>query len=383
MANPTPQIPPPQRGIPLGDHRRIHIGAQLGRGSVATVYRAVEGPFGVARPVALKVFDVLSTDEQDVVFRAIGQAVRDAACVQHPNVVAVYELGVAGPAQPFIASELVEGRSLAAVLDSCAVNGKRVPLDLALYVGIEMAEAIAGARLARTADGARLSIVHGELSASDVLLSWHGEVKVTDFGLGAASRASSSVRSMKHLARRIRALAPEVARGQFGDARSDVFSLGVILRELLVGPRFPAQMSESEIIRAAREGVVHSAACEPQLPTDLRELLARALDRDPGRRFSHAGALAYDLRRVALSMGVGDGRSFLRHAMPKLLAAEGRDELEDTDEVPSARASGVCVSQVNRFARFRRPAPESARVLRAALRAEAGANLLVFDDEED
>jgi serine/threonine-protein kinase len=369
MSHATPLLPPPPREITLGEGRRIRLVSQIGRGSVAAVMRGIyETPHGLSRTIAVKVFDVLSSEEQEIITATLAHAAREAACVQHPNVVPVIEFGLMAPGQPFVMMELVEGRSLAELVDSCARTRQRMPLDLALFIGIEIAEALAGARLARTPEGVQLGVVHGELSTNDVLLSWGGEVKVTDFGLGAAARASSSVRSIRALARRVRALAPEVARGQPGDARGDVFSLGVALREMLVGPRFPAHISEAEAIHYAREGTVPTGVFEPQLSAELRTLLARATDRDPMCRFPHAGAFAYELRRVALGMGVGDGRTFLRHAMPKLFVA--RDD-EVTEEVPRAYLAAA----PDRFAALRGER-ESGLVLKGEPRGE-------WRDDED
>jgi serine/threonine-protein kinase len=271
----------------------------------------------------------------------------------------VEDFGLAGPEQPYVVVELVEGRTLAKLLASFTRRRERIPTDVALFVGNEIAEALAGARLASNPDGVRLGVVHGDLSPCDVLLSWHGEVKVSDFGVAVAARAASSVRSVRALARRVSFLAPEVARGQVGDARSDVFSLGIILREMLVGPRFPSFVTEQQALGWAREGIVLTSIFEPQLPHEVQCIVARALETDPANRYPHAGALGYDLRRVALAMGVGDGRSFLRSAMARVFAQEGEEDLAGEMKPPARlppRPSGV----VDRFARLRGDAdPES------------------------
>jgi hypothetical protein len=158
---------------------------------------------------------------------------------------------------------------------------------------------------------------------------------------------------VRAFARRIRALAPEVARGKPGDARSDVFSLGILLREMLVGPRFPSFVGDTEALAWARDGIVHQALFEPRLSQPLEAILARALERDPARRYPHAGAMGYELRKVAYAMGSGDGRAFLRTALARAFGAGGDEDEEDeaTGEIsiPRARPSGV----VDRFARLR------------------------------
>ncbi|MGH7297509.1 MAG: protein kinase, partial [Polyangiaceae bacterium] len=344
----------PCTDIPMGDGRVVRIVGQVGRGSMATVYRGVyEGPFGVERAVAVKVFDVIASDEHDGVLAALAEAARRSAAVRHPGVVRIEDFGLMGPAQPYAVEELVEGRTLADFTSRAARGGARIPPDLALFVGGEVADALAAARLACSSQGVRIGVVHGELSPCDVLLSWNGEVKVSDFGVAASARAASSVRSVRAFARRVRALAPEVARGQGGDARSDVFSLGVMLRELLVGPRFPSYVSDTEALAWARDGIVHQGLFEPRLSQPLEAILARALERDPARRYPHAGAMGYELRKVAFAMGSGDGRAFLRAAMARTFGTGGADDDEDevTGEMsaPRPRPSGM----VDRFARLR------------------------------
>ncbi len=322
----VPKLAGKANTLALGD-RRLVLGECLGRGSIGTVYRAsLEGQLGVKRVVACKVTSGLASDEYEPVLERLTEMVQRAACVRHPNVVDVFEIWPAPQTrQPFIVSELVEGASLRRLLDQLRAHGRRLPLDLALFIGVEVAEGLNGARVAKGQGGRQLGLVHLDVSARDVLLSWQGGVKLTDFGIGQAKQIASSVRSLSSVARRADTVSPEVARGTGGDARSDVFSLGVLLREMLIGPRFPKGLSDSEALRYAREGFIEPLNFEPHLPEEVKRILDRAVEADPDRRFAHAGALAYELRKVAFGLGAFDGRFFLRSVLETELAAERSD----------------------------------------------------------
>ncbi|MEO6418247.1 MAG: serine/threonine-protein kinase [Polyangiaceae bacterium] len=308
------------------------LGPVIGRGSIAVVHRGiVEGGYRVRRPIAVKVFDVPTSEDCDLVVTSLARAARHAACVDHPNVVATYEFNVHQEAHPFIVTELVEGRSLEALIGAFAAVNRRIPLDLALFIATEIAEGLSGARDARPTDGAFLNMVHSDLSTREVLLSHFGEVKVSDFGIGSAVRPGSGVRTIRALARRAATMAPEIAKGQKGDPRSDVFSLGIIVREMLLGPRFPANTPDADALELARDGFVQMKILEPQLPEPLGSILKRAIEIDPADRYPHASAMAYDLHRASLSMGVADGRFFLRSAMHDMLAP--RQDEEATEEI--------------------------------------------------
>ena len=121
-----------------------------------------------------------------------------------------------------------------------------MPLDLALFVTTEIAEALSGGLLATTPEGTHAGTPHLDVSLHQVLLSSHGEVKLSDFGLAQVVLWGSRIRPIQSIVDRWATVAPEVARGQGGDTRSDVFSLGMILREMLIGPRFDTDVSESE-----------------------------------------------------------------------------------------------------------------------------------------
>ncbi len=300
--------------IDLGGGRHVELEQVLGRGGSAAVYRALLGTAnGLRRPVAVKLFSALASDD-DQMLGSLLRVARRLSSVDHPNIAAVYECGV-WRCQPFLVTELVDGVSLRTLQDVFAARQRRVPLDVALFIACEIGEALAGARLARDHHGVQLGLVHHNVSASEVLLSWRGEVKVTDFETTTARSATSSVRSLRGLATRATAMAPEVAMGHLGDARSDVFSFGVLLRELLVGPRFPAGLANADAVRLAREGYIQPLTFQPHLPEGLLAVVERALSLDPEARYPNACAMANDLRRVALAMGVGDGRYFLRSTL--------------------------------------------------------------------
>jgi len=330
MAWPTPLPTTRRNTIVISPNRLVVLGDEVGCGDTSTVYAGVlESLHGTQRRVAVKVIDAVPPDEQEHVLPAIVSAVQQAALVAHPNVATTYELAMDGDA-PVVISEFIEGRSLASFIDAYAKVDRKVPPDLALFIATEIAEGLAGARDARSLEGGLLNVIHGEPSARDVLLSYHGDVKLTDFGLAQAIRAASGVRSIRSFARRAVTLSPEVARGRRPDARSDVFALGMLLREMLVGPRWPASTSDQDAFARAREGDMEMNVLEPRLYEPLAVILKRALEVDSSSRFPHAGAMAYELRRVGLPLGVGDNRFFLRHALQEMFAAPEDDTAPDS-----------------------------------------------------
>lgn len=348
--------------IEIGDGRCIRLLDVLGKGASATVHRALlENPSGLRRLVAVKVFGSVASEETDAVHALAARTATRAACVRHPNVVEMYDFGQ-WRTQPYFVTELVEGVNLQTLLDRYADKSLRLPLDLALFIACEVSEALTGARTARDHRGMQVGMLHLALGARKVLLGWRGEVKVTDFETSMAAAASSSIRSLRAVAHRTATMSPEVAQGAVGDSRSDVFSLGVLLREVFVGPRFGRAVQNSDAVRLAREGFVQPMSFQPHLPTALVHVMNRALQVAPADRYPNASAMAFELRRIALAMGVGDGRLFLRRTLdrefgndasevtaehcyitaspPAALAAVADDDLEDLEGLPTIADAG-------------------------------------------
>jgi eukaryotic-like serine/threonine-protein kinase len=320
------KMSPPALPTQLADGRRLQVGERIGQGTHASVYRAdIEGAGGVRRPCALKLFDAVGSDERERVARSLAEAHRRQASMLHPNVAAVYDFDFYGH-QPLGITELVEGTSLDALIAAHGRGGRRVPPDLALFVGVETAEALRGAaRTAAKEDWPTPEHAHGHLTSKEILVSRHGQVKVTDFGIHAAASLCSRIRPRPALSLDVLTLAPEIARGGQPDTRTDIFALGAILRFMLVGDRFPPGLSDEGIFGMVNEGAFAPLLFGPRLSPDLDDLLARATRADPDQRLDDPGRVAYELRRVAMNQGVGDGRIFLRNAVRALVADDDVD----------------------------------------------------------
>lgn len=330
MAAPT-LLHPRADLIEVGDGRRVRLLQMLGQGASSVVHQALlEQRSGLRRLVAVKVFGNVASEDAEHVLELAARTATRAACIRHPNVVEVYDFGL-WRGQPYFINELVEGVSLDLLLERYAEKSLRLPLDLALFIACEIGEALSGARTMRDHRGTQVGMLHLALGARKVLLGWRGEVKVTDFETSMAQLASSSIRHLRTVAHRTATMAPEVAHGQVGDARSDVFSLGVLLRELFVGPRFGRDVKNADAVRLARDGFVQPISFQPHLPATLLHVIERALRIDPVDRYPNASAMAFELRRLALAMGVGDGRLFLRRALDREF---GNDASEVTAERP-------------------------------------------------
>jgi serine/threonine-protein kinase len=276
---------------------------RIGRGGMADIYLAqASTEIGAARRVVVKqILPELCRDEHFA--RMLIDEAKLVAGLRHANVAQVLDLGREGD-RLFIAMEYVEGYDLDRLLRRLSKQRIPLPAEFALFVVCETLAALDFAHRAKGPEGEPLGIVHRDVSPSNVLISFEGEVKLCDFGIAravgsatSAPRRPRSGRDGEGTEERARVvgkaayMSPEQARGEALDARSDVFSAGVVLWELCAGRRL-YKGSEEERLELARRGEVPPLP-ERGLPDQaaLQAVLDRALAPAPSERFESAAEM--------------------------------------------------------------------------------------------
>ncbi|HET9596412.1 MAG TPA: serine/threonine-protein kinase, partial [Anaeromyxobacteraceae bacterium] len=292
----------------------------IASGGMAEVWRAeAPGAEGFVKEVALKLVRG-DHDARGEFVRMFIQEARLASRLTHANIVQVFEFDQVD-GRYYIAMELVRGRTLREVVDRCREQGLRLGVPRAVHVGAEVARALAYAH--RLQEGGRpAGLVHRDVSPQNVLVSFEGEVKLTDFGIARALGATEAT-APGTLKGKLAYMAPEQARGGAVDGRADVFALGVVLWELCTGRRLFARESDAATLAAvlADEPVSPPSAWNEGVPADLDACVLAALERDPGRRTASAEALADALAALRLRLAARhedlDLRALMRRLWPQ------------------------------------------------------------------
>jgi hypothetical protein len=218
--------------------------------------------------------------------------------LSHQNIVPVFDFGRAGD-ELFLAMEYVDGRDLATALSRARERGVRIAPTLAAFIGAECCAALAYAHEMRFDDGT-IGVVHRDVTPRNILLSWSGEVRLTDFGVAALRREDIAViRGTPHY------MAPEQARGEGVDARADLYSLAMVLHEAVTGTRVRSADPEAAF-EEARVGDL--PPLPDDLPIELVAVIARATSPRPEHRFADARELQDALAEIARGARGAPGR---------------------------------------------------------------------------
>ena len=268
----------------IRNDERYKIEARVGSGAMATVYRAYDQRLN--RIVALKILHEHLATNAELRLR-FEQEARLAARIDHPNVVRIYDFGLNKQNQIFMVSEFVDGRSLTlAMRRYMSQSNAYLSPVLAALVAHEIARGIEAAH--------RHSVIHRDLKPDNVLVSHQGEVKLTDFGV--ARPFDSSMTQVGQFIGSLTYASPEQIQGERVDARSDIFSFGVILFELLTGQLpFRSTNPTDLAIKIAQAKVPPLNQVRPSVPFELDSIVRKCLRGNPEERPAAAELLVRDL----------------------------------------------------------------------------------------
>jgi eukaryotic-like serine/threonine-protein kinase len=269
---------------------RYELGELLGRGGMAEVRRAVDQRLG--RSVAVK--QLRADLAIDPTFQArFRREAQSAAGLNHPTIVAVYDTGeeidpLSGVSIPYIVMELVEGPTLRDVLR----DGRKILPERALELTQGVLEALSYSHKA--------GIVHRDIKPANVMLTHNGGVKVMDFGIArAVADTSATMTQTAAVIGTAQYLSPEQARGETVDARSDLYSTGCLLYELLAGrPPFVGDSPVSVAYQHVREAPVPPSQLDPELTPEIDAVVLKALAKDADDRYQSAGEMKADIARL-------------------------------------------------------------------------------------
>ncbi len=329
MANPTEQ------GQRFGKYQILD---RVAVGGMAEIYRArLDGIGGFHRTFAIKrILPHLSSNPEFI--EMLVDEAKVAGLLSHANIVQILDLGHVDQ-QFYVAMEYVNGRDLARVLQRCRDKGITLPVPHAVYVLLETLKGLEYAHNRQVLRGGRavpLNVVHRDVSPANILLSFQGEVKLTDFGI-----AKASVKALETMSGVVKGrfdyMSPEQAAGLEVDQRSDLFSAGVVFYELLTGRHPFRQANEAATIDAVRRGEFEPPSyVNPDVPYSLDRVVEHALRVDRDGRFATATAFKDSLDRFFHDAGFIFSSSTLA-AFLKGLFPEGDPRPASSKAEPVAR----------------------------------------------
>ena len=300
---------------------RYTLVEKIACGGTAEVYRAVlNAPNGFAKTVALKRLLPSWGGNEELQEMLIDEA-RALTHLQHQAIVQVLELG-SEEGITFIAMEFVDGVNCATLLKKIIRDRSPPPVSHALQITGQVLLALEFAHRCEDSVGRPLGIVHRDISPSNILLSYNGEVKITDFGV-AKGLHKSSLSAFGQLKGKYAYMAPEQARGEPVDARADLFACGVVLYELLTAKRLFDAPTDIEVLEKVKQVRVPEGTFD-DLPAPIRPFVIRALTRYQNARYQTAAQMLKDIRHAARNMDTLGSSLELASYLKKLFPTQKR-----------------------------------------------------------
>ena len=275
---------------------RYEILEVIGKGGMATVYRAKCHVLN--RMVAVKVLkEEFTTDEEFI--RRFNIEAQSAAGLSHPNIVSIYDVGHEGSIY-YIVMELIQGKTLKEII---AEDGA-LPWKWSVNIAIQIASALEAAH--------KNNIVHRDIKPHNIIITEDGVAKVTDFGIAKAV-SNSTITAFGTTIGSVHYFSPEHARGGYTDAKSDLYSLGIVMYEMVTGRvPFDADTPVSIALKHMQEKAVDPMKLNPNVPVAVNQIIMKAMQKEPSMRYQSATEMLKDL---SLALKNPDGRFVLEPSM--------------------------------------------------------------------
>ncbi len=277
---------------------------RIASGGMAEVYKArLIGAAGFSKYVAIKRLHQHLAEDEDMVRMLMDEA-RLVSMMNHPNVCQVIDFGYESDTY-YIAMEFIDGRDMSSMIRRTKRQGHKVPLNIGLKIIQDVLSGLDYAHRLRDPDtGAPLNIIHRDVSPQNVMITWEGTVKVIDFGIAKAEQALHSTQAGV-IKGKFRYMAPEQAMGLNLDHRVDIFAVGVMLYELILGESHARQMSDTQMLfKMQRAEFDPIDRLVPSTPPDLAAAVMKALAHNPAERYPSARTFRKALEKVVLANGL-------------------------------------------------------------------------------
>jgi serine/threonine protein kinase len=325
--------------IPFG---KYYLLERINVGGMAEVFRAKAfGVEGFERLVAVKRILPNIAEDKEFIRMFIDEA-KIAVQLNHANIAQIFDLGMVEGAY-YIALEHVHGRDLRAIFDRCRNQSEPMPVAQACFIGMKVCEGLDYAHNKRDQAGRELNLVHRDVSPQNILVSFEGEVKLIDFGIAKAAGKGSKTQA-GILKGKFGYMSPEQVRGLPIDRRSDVFSCGIVLYELLTGERlFVGESDFSTLEKVRNVEILPPSTYNRKIPDELERIVLKALAKDVDDRYSNAIDLHDELQAFVYTAGEFYSRKDLAGWMKARFAREIDEETRKLEEYrqlrpPEARA---------------------------------------------
>ena len=299
----------------------------IGGGGMAQIYLAKTGGLaGFEKHLALKVINADLAEDERFIQMLIDEA-KLTVGLTHINIAQVFDLGQVDGCY-FIAMEFVDGLDVLELVNGLHALREKVPVVAAAFIGRQIASGLHYAHGRADPQGNALNIVHRDISPQNILVSREGEVKVVDFGI--AKAAGMQVKTQAGVIKgKVHYMAPEQVHGKPADARSDIFSTGIVLWEMLTSKMVYSGDNVRELVAKVRQAeILAPSSVRPEVPRELDEVVLRALAPDPEKRFQNAHKLLVALTRFLSQCGVEYSGSHLSRLVGRVLAQRDGEEPE-------------------------------------------------------